>query len=284
MNILSKKISALATISVIGLSSVLVSPSAFAANGLKTGEPFKMAGVNAGKSPYVLQVLNGDLNKDKKSENIYLIGNRVEKSSQYYDQFTYVIKDGKSGKVYTKVLKDSENFNLGGYGANINITDLNADGQNDLFLSSPTGGSGGYVSYDLSTMKNGKLVTFLSDKDMAGIDISGKFLDGYQVQLTSKALNKTWTLDLSDSKKMYQEVELYNADGKCIGQDTPGVGMITNFEIVDFYGKKMLKGYQSIKGVAQSDTLAVMALYMVYEKGQWRIVSVEQTTILKAFE
>ncbi len=183
----------------------------------------------------------------------------------------------------TKVLKDSENANLCGYSPSVILTDLNADGQKDLFLSAPTGGSGGYVNYDLSTLKNGKLVSFLGAKDMMGVDITGKFLDNYMAQFTSKTLNKTWRIDLLDSKEVYQGL-LYNKDGKTIGTSTPYAGAITNFEIVDFYGKKMLKGYQEIKGSCEADTLATLSLYMVYEKNEWRLVNVEQTTVLKTFE
>lgn len=283
MNTFSKKLTALATISVLGLSSLVLQTATFAANDLKAGEAFKMTGVNAGKNPYVLQVLKGDLNKDKISESIYLVGNRFDKTSIYYDQITYVIKDGKTGKVLTKVLKDSGNYNLGGYEPRVTLTDLNADGQNDLFLSAPTGGSGGYVNYDLSTVKDGKLINFLGEKDLKGVDISGKFLDHYMAEFTSKTLNKTWRIDLSNSKEVYQGL-LYNKDGKTIGTSTPYAGSITNFEIVDLYGKKMLKGYQEIKGSCEADTLATLAIYMVYEKNQWHLVSVEQTTVLKTFE
>lgn len=283
MNLFSKKITALATISILGLSSLLAQPATFGTSELKTGDLFKMSGVNAGKNPYVLQILKGDLNKDKKNESIYLVGNGFDKSAIYYDQITYVIKDGKTGKVMTKILKDSENHNLGGYEPYLTLTDLNADGQNDLFLSAPTGGSGGYIHYDLSTLKDGKLVSFLDDKDMAGIDIQGKFLDDYKAEFTSKSLNKTWTIDLSYSKEIYQGL-LYNQDGKTIGTSEPYPGAITHFEIVDLYGKKMLKGYQEIKGSCEADTLATLTLYMVYEKNQWRIASVEQITMLKTFE
>lgn len=283
MNALSKKITALASISVLGISSFMILPATFAATDLKVGDAFKMSGINAGKNPYVLQILKEDLNKDKKSESIYLIGSRYDPTSIYYDQITYVIKDGKTGKTMTKVIKDSENANLGGYEPRIAPTDLNADGQKDLFLSAPTGGSGGYVNYDLSTMKDGKLVSFLGAKNMKGIDITGKFLDHYMAEFTSKVLNKTWKIDLSHSKAVYQDL-LYHEDGKTIGTSAPYAGSITNFEVVDFWGKKMLKGYQDIKGTCEADTLATLAIYMVYEKNEWRLVHVEQTTVLKTFE
>lgn len=283
MNALSKKITALASISVLSLSSLLIPPTSFAATDLKVGDAFKMSGISAGKNPYVLQILKEDLNSDKKSETLYLVGSRYDKDSIYYDQITYVIKDGKTGKVMTKVLKDSGNDNLSGYEPRVTLTDLNADGQKDLFLSAPTGGSGGYVIHDLSTMKNGKLVSFLSAKEMKGIDISGKFLDNYLAEFTSKTLNKTWRIDLSNAKDVYQGV-VYNKDGKTIGTSEPYAGAITNFEVVDFWGKKMLKGYQEIKGTCEADTLAVLAIYMVYEKNEWHLVNIEQTTTLKTFE
>lgn len=278
------KLTALAVLSTLALTCFAMPQTTFAAKDLKAGDPFKMTGVNAGKHPYVLQILSGDLNQDKKNEKIYLVGNRFDGSSNYYDQLTYVIQDGKSAKNLVYVVKDSSKEPMGGYDPKITLTDLNNDKQKDIFLSVATGGSGGYIDYHLSTMEKGKLVAFLSDQDMAGIDIAGRFLDNYQAELTSKFLNKTWIIDLSSSKENYKGIGLYDENGKMIGVETPGAGMISSFELVEAYGKSMLKGTQKVKGTAESDRIATIDLYMAYENKKWVIKAVEQTTMLKAFE
>lgn len=278
------KAASLVTLSALAISCFAAPQNAFAASELKAGDAFKMTGVNAGKNPYVLQILNADLNKDKKNEKIYLVGNRFDKTSNYYDQISYVIQDGKSGKKLIQILKDSSNYPLGGYEPTLALTDLNNDGQKDLFLSAATGGSGGYISYHLSTLEKGNLVTFLSNQDMKGIDVTGKFIDGFKGELTSKALNKTWTVDLTSSKETYIAIGLYDESGKVIGSEILGTGMISSFEIINAYGKNMLKGTQKVKGASESDRIATIELYMSFENKTWTIKSVEQTTVLKAFE
>lgn len=284
MNTTFKKSTSRLLIALFAFSALSIGGSSFAAEKTyKVGDRFNEKGIAAGKNPVVLQILNADLNKDKKNERVYLIGSQFEKGSLYYDQITYVIQDGKTKKSLVHTVKDGS-YNLGGYEPKLTVTDLNKDGQSDLFLSAPTGGSGGFVSYDLSTLKNGKLVSYLSQNDLKGLTIEAKFLDNYQVALTAKEINKTWTLNVSHNAKMYQETKVYDQNGKFIGIEAPYSAPISYVEIVDQYGGLMLKGSQSIKGIANADTLATIDLYMAYEQGKWQLKFVTQTTVLKAFE
>lgn len=269
---------------IFAFSAISFSSTSFATERVyKVGDKYSEKGVNAGKNAIVLQVLNADLNKDKKDERIYLVGNQFEKGSIYYDQLTYVIKDGKTKKNLVHIIKDGTN-NMGGYEPKVQVVDLNKDGQNDLFLSAPTGGSGGYVSYDLATLKAGKLASYLTQADLSGLTIDAKFMDNYQVAITAKEIKKSWTIDVSQNQKMYQESKIYDQNGKFIGTEAPFTGPISYLEIVDQYGGLMLKGSQSIKGIANADTIANLDLYLSYEKGGWKLNFVTQTTVIKPFE
>lgn len=268
------------------IGSLLSTPAAgFAAEKVyKAGDKYSETGVSAGKNAYVVQVLSADLNKDKKAERIYLVANRFDKDSLFYDQITYVIKDGQTGKRLIHVVKDSDNSPLSGYEPKLQVTDLNKDGQNDLLLSTPTGGSGGMVSYDLSSLKNGKFVSYLSPKDLNGLTLTGKYLDNYQVELYAKELDKRWLTDVSYNKAMYQENQVYDPSGKLLADVTPSAYPIGYLEVISAYDGPMLKANQRVTGIANADTIVNLSLYLSFDKGQWQLREVRQTSVIKAFE
>lgn len=247
---------------------------------LNVGDKFALSGISAGKSPYVLQVVNVDLNKDKKSELLYLVGNKPEKSSPYYDQLTYVLKDGKTGKWTSTVLKDDANYNLGGYDPNITVKDINSDGQNDLLLSAATGGSGGMIEYKLNTLKAGKWVDLLTKKDMAGLTITGNYVDQFKIELYAKEIDKHFTIDLSGSKQMLIDSQVYNKEGKLTAPVEPFAGGLNNLEVVENYGMTLLKAEQRIVGIANADTVGRLELLLHYENGAFKIKVVELVTTL----
>ena len=248
---------------------------------LKPGDAFVQKGISAGKKPYVLQVVNSDLNKDKSPDLLYLVGNKPEKDSPYYDQITYVLKDGKTNKWTATVLKDEGSYNLGGYDPKVTVSDLNGDGQNDLLLSAPTGGSGGMVSYKLNTLKSGKWVDLLSKKDLAGLTITGKYLDNFKIELYAKEIDTKFSIDLSANKTMLVETKTYDGTGKLLTPTEPWAGSLNNLEITEAYGMKMIKAEQRIVGIANADTVGRVELMLHFEKGAWQIKTVELVTPLK---
>lgn len=283
MNTQVKKMTSRILLTALTASLFVTAGSSFAATPIyKVGDKY----TPAGKTAVILQHLAVDLNKDKKDERVYLVGNLFKGSTNYYEKLTYVITDGKTHKTSMQVIKDGANNNLGGYDPAVSITDLNKDGQSDLFLSTPTGGSGGYVSYDLSTMKNGKLASYLvtESKDLKGLTISGKFLDNYQVELFAKEINKKWTLDVSSNKALYLEMKVYDQNGKFIGSQTPAAYEINHLEIVDTFDGQMIKANQRITGIANVDTLANLDIYLSYENAKWHIRGVTQTIDLAEFK
>lgn len=268
------------------IGTLLTAPAAsFAAEKVyKAGDKYSETGVSVGKNAYVLQVLSADLNKDKKAERIYLIANQFEKSALYYDQISYVIKDGKTGKRLVHVVKNEDGSLFSGYEPKVTAADLTRDGQNDLLLSAPTGGSGGMVSYDLSSLKNGKLVSLLSENDLKGLTLTGKYLDGYQVELYAKELDKRWLTDVSYNKALYQENQIYDPEGKLIADVTPSAYPIGYLEVITAYDGPMLKANQRVTGIANADTIVNLSLYLSYDKGKWQLREVRQTSTIKAFE
>lgn len=268
------------------ISALLAAPMpGFAAEKVyKAGDKYSETGVSVGKNAYVVQVLSADLNKDKKAERIYLVANQFEKGALYYDQISYVIKDGKTGKRLVHVVKNEDGSLFSGYEPKVTATDLTRDGQNDLLLSAPTGGSGGMISYDLSSLKSGKLVSYLSPKDLSGLTLTGKYLDNYQVELYAKELDQRWLTDVSYNKAIYQENQIYDLSGKLLADVTPSAYPIGYLEVISAYDGPMLKANQRVTGIANADTIVNLSLYLSFDKGKWRLREVRQTSVIKAFE
>lgn len=236
------------------------------------GEKFTEKEINLGDNAYVLQILNVDLNKDKKNERVYLVGNPSgENELMYYEKLTYIIQDGKTRKKLVQTLKNNGEY-LYGMAPEIQVVDLNRDGQNDIFLRVFI--EANWSFYDVSTIKDGKLIPYLTPKDFNNITISGEFVDNYLVKLNSKELKKSWTIDVSKNKDIY-EGSIYDSKGKVLQSELSGIGpddvtidTKTQTIVVDKY----------VAGNCNGDYIGTISFLMNYEKGKWII---KNPTLLK---
>ncbi len=264
------------------LGGALISPTAFAATkAYKVGDKFVQSGIAAGNKATILQIVNADLNKDGKSDIFYLVGNQPDKGSPMVDKLTYVVKDGKTGKMTGTTLKDSGKYDLVGYMPSVSIQDVTGDKQVDVLLSFPTGGSGGMMTHRLSTLKNGKWIELLSEKDLAGLTITGQYTDDFKVKFHAKEIDTDFTIDVSYEKDMLIEMKYYDKAGKYLGGIDPWAYGLNDLKIVDAYGMIMLEGSQRIVGTANADTIGEVKTMLHYEKGKWVIKVSQQITTLK---
>lgn len=228
--------------------------------------------INLGDNAYVLQILNVDLNKDKKNERVYLVGNRSgEDEPIYYEKLTYIIQDGKTRKKLVQTLKNNGEY-LYGMEPEIQVVDLNRDGQNDIFLRVFIGAN--WSLYDVSTIKDGKLTPYLTPKDFNNIIISGEFADNYLVKLNSKELKKSWTIDVSKNKDSY-EGSIYDSKGKVLQTEIAGIG--PDDVTIDTKTQSIIVN-KFIAGNCNGDYIGTISFLMNYEKGEWII---KNPTLLK---
>lgn len=245
----------------------------------KVGDLFAEKGISAGKKPYVTNVVSKDLTGDGKTDTLYVLGDRPDKEAMYYDSFTYVLKDGKSGKLSATALKMIEGYSSWGYEPVIELADLNGDKTLDLSFSSFSGGTGGFTYYDISTFKGGKYKQLLGQKELVGISVTGQYVDGFKAELSSKELKKTWSQDLSFEKDMLIEMKIYDKNGKLLVPTEAWTGPFVNIKI----GEGYLSGVMGIKGIANSDLIGIMHIDYLYANGKLSLGHVSVETILKGY-
>lgn len=282
MNKWARQITALSLALSLSLGGALLASSSFAATKTyKVGDKFSQSGIAAGSKATVLQILSSDLNKDGKVDTFYLVGNQADKTSPFIDKLTYVVKDGKTGKFSGTVLKDEGKYDLVGYMPTVTIQDVTGDKQPDVLLSFPTGGSGGMMTHRLSTLKSGKWVELLGEKDLTGLTITGQYADDFKVKFHAKEIDADFTIDVSYEKDMLIEYKYYDKDGKYLGGIEPWAYGLNDLKVVDAYGMIMLEGSQRIVGTANADTIGEVKTMIHYENGKWVIKVAQQITTLK---
>lgn len=251
-----------------------------ATSSFKVGDAFKVSGIDTGKAPIVTNVLDGDFTGDKKSDRLYVVGNKFDKTSNYYDNFTVVLKDGKSGKWLVYRPKMEEGYAGWGYDPVLEVSDINADGVKDVLFSSFSGGSGGFTYVDAFTAKGGKFTQVLSQKALTGLNITGKYLDDYKVEINVKDINKTITLDVSFEAKNLQETGYYDAKGKCLKPLEPWLG-----PVVDVHADAgAVWGVQAIKGVANADTFGQFRMTYGLKNGKLTLLNLDvQYTLMSKY-
>ncbi|MDQ0220471.1 hypothetical protein ELQ35_14045 [Peribacillus cavernae] len=226
---------------------------------------FSYQAVAAGKTPtqdaqtIVTKAL--DVTGDGKVDSISIKGVPYEQGSKFLKEIKLVVNGGKAQKV--SVSLDA------GYEPKLQFADFNRDGVDDVFITIPTGSSGGLV--------NSYAYTFLNDKafDLTvppPVAITGQFLDNYKAAI-SVPLQKTITLDVSDRKKDYERIGLYQLNGKLNEPTEVMVDPYSVLNITDIQGLGQgLKGIQRVSGAYHADGLADVSSEWVYRKGKWELL------------
>jgi hypothetical protein len=203
-----------------------------------------------------------DISGDGKNDIVTITGIPYEEGISYLKEiFLHVtVSDGKTYKIDLK----------SGFDPTIDFIDLNHDGVLDLFISIPTGGSGGLSNYFLYTLANDQL-TDIGIPD--SLTITSQFQDGYKATMNIENTGEIYTFDLKSRKKDYNRLGLYHK-GKL---NEPTELMVDPYSLLkpkklknDQYG---LKGIQQISGAYHADGIAFVESKWFYENGKWNIVS-----------
>jgi hypothetical protein len=232
---------------------------------------FLFLSLNAISGVYALEEKGGmltllqqerDISGDGKNDIVTITGVPYEEGISYLKEIylNVTVSDGKTYKIDLK----------SGFDPTIDFTDLNHDGILDLFISIPTGGSGGLSNYFLYTLANDQLIDIgIPDS----LTITSQFQDGYKATMTIENTDETYTFDLKSRKKDYNRLGLYYK-GKL---NEPTELMVDPYSLLkpiklknDQYG---LKGIQQISGAYHADGIAFVESKWFYENGKWNIVN-----------
>ncbi|SHK39127.1 hypothetical protein [Tepidibacter formicigenes] len=247
-------------------------------NEFKIGEKFTVSNLKIGDKAYVVDYKLEDVTGDNIKDNVILVGTKTV-SDIYCDTLTVVVQDGKT-KEYSKATYE----NFGGYQDKemLFIGDFTGDKVKDVVVSASTGGSGGIVDHMIATFKDNKPSVIFTDKENAGIDIDGKYIDGYRAEIEFKDLNKKVLLDVSAGKDMYIEQGIYNKEGKLLKEVKPWIDSFSKLEAIDYDGDGTfeLRGYQKIAGAYHADTISYVESILKFENNKWNTKDVQYTTFL----
>lgn len=202
-----------------------------------------------------------DVSGDGKPDTIEIKGLRYEDGSAYLKEIHLEIT-ATNGQTYKAEL-DS------GFDPKLEFIDLNHDGLADMFISIPTGGSGGISNYFLYTLKDFQL------KDIGVPDplmMTSEFQDRYKATMTIDHTGESFTFDLTSRKKDYDRLGLYQK-GKL---NEPRELMVDPYSTLkpvivkdESYG---LKGVQQISGAYHADGIAFVESTWYYENKKWNLM------------
>ncbi|QXM05616.1 VCBS repeat-containing protein [Crassaminicella indica] len=240
----------------------------------KIGDKFTKMCDKAYVVDYKLEDVTGDNIKD----NVILVGTKTV-SDIFCDTLTVVVQDGKTKEYSKATYKDFRGYQDKEM---LFIGDFTGDKVKDVMVSASTGGSGGIVDHMIATFKDNKPSVIFTDKENAGIDINGKYIDGYKAEIEFKDLNKKVLLDVSASKDMYIEQGIYDKEGKLLQKVEPWIYPFSQLEPIDYNrdGTFELKGYQRIVGTSNADTISHVESILKFENDKWNTKGAQYSTYL----
>lgn len=210
-----------------------------------------------------------DVTGDGKKDLIYVKGVLYEEGAQFLKEIYLKIR-ASNGEVYKIDLE-------GGYDPTTIYKDLNHDSVKDIFISVPTGGSGGLSNFYLYSLRDFQVTNLTVPEPLA---VSSQFEDGYQASITIEETGQSYSFDLSDRKEDYERMGLYQ-DGKL---NEPTELMVLPFGTLKpikvkngLYG---LKGSQRINGAYNADGIANIESTWLYEEGKWQVLNAEVKSLI----
>ncbi|WP_071395038.1 hypothetical protein [Bacillus tuaregi] len=202
-----------------------------------------------------------DISGDGKADIIEINGIQFEEDSSYLKEINLVIK-GSNGETYTAEL-DS------GFDPELKFVDLNHDGLVDLYITIPTGSSGGIANHFLYTFKDFTLTNIAVPDPLM---ITSEFQDGYKAVMTIDNTGQSYDFNLINRKEDYDQLGLY-LNGKL---NEPRELMVDPYgslkPILVKDGVYGLKGIQQISGAYHADGIAFVESKWVYEENGWKLL------------
>nr|WP_041965276.1 hypothetical protein [Mesobacillus selenatarsenatis] len=226
-----------------------------------------LTGVYAGESNEKTVTISEekvDVTGDGKKDLIYVKGVPYEEGAQFFKKIFLKVR-ASNGEIY-KIELDS------GYDPATIYKDLNHDSIKDIFISVPTGGSGGLSNFYLYSLKDFQVTNLTVPEPLA---VNSQFEDGYKASINIQETGQSYSFDLSDRKDEYERLGLYQ-DGK-LNEPTELMvlpfGTLKPIKVKDnLYG---LKGIQRINGAYNADGIANIESTWIYEKGKWHLINAE---------
>ncbi|VBB05197.1 Hypothetical protein LUCI_0404 [Lucifera butyrica] len=227
----------------------------------------------------ILDRQTGDVTGDKKPKDIFLLGRKPGMDSNFADDISILVQDKTTRNVLTVKLP-----NVGGYNSKLFLGDFTGDKIADVFVTIPSGGSGGYVEHRIVTFVGEPRVIF-GESENKGIVATGRFLDGFRAELTEASTKRKAIIDLSNKKDMYIKANIYNTGGKLLRQQQLSVSPLEELDSIEVTpgGTYELKGVQRVTGIYNADTVAHIYSIWEYRNQKWTTQQIEVSSVLLGY-
>ena len=217
------------------------------------------------QNTYVLDKRFGDVNGDKIPDTVYLVGDKGE--NPFYENIRVMVQDGSTMQWHVIPLYPRFSMAFSPWLFLGSFTGMNAD---EIMISLPVGGSGALTYYYVISFLNNNANYILGPEQFMALTASLEFdvvyMDNYKVLVTSKKLNQSYVLDISNRKQVY-EGTVYNKDGKLIKPQKGFVIYQPHLYPVRFDGSQpyKLEAQQDIAGTSHVDMLGYAVTYWKYD-------------------
>ena len=260
-----------AAISVILSGGLAISGPAAAYNQEVPAPPSSQLAPPQGGQGELIQTREIDVTGDGKFEIVSLVGLKSDMNSPYYDKlFISVVGQGQA-----QVVIPLE----GGYNPRMDFCDFIHDKLPQIYVTSDTGGSGGFTSNYIYSLKNNVPTAIPMPEPL---HVKATFKNNYKVKMKIEETGKSFTLDIADRKDAYEQFGIYN-QGKIVKPIIVNVDAYSLLKPVDVDrdGFCELKGVQRITGIANSDTLGYVTSVWRWHKGKWQLKEAAVVQTLK---
>lgn len=217
----------------------------------------------------IIDKIVGDVDGDGQAEDVLLMGSKIVKNSHFMGDLYVIVREQKTGKIKYYIRPQ----NCGGYGSFLTLADVTGDGVNNVIITSPTGGSGGMIDLRILDFTGGAAKEIFTTQNNTGIAFVGEYLPNYQVKLNFPLMNKTIVVDLTDKKELYQNLNVYDANGKVknLGIKPYLQGFSAAVAVdTDNDGTLELLTTQKIVGPTNVETLGHVRTIWKYMAGFWQ--------------
>ena len=223
----------------------------------------------------ILDTLEVDVTGDDIADKIYLAGHKMPSNLPAAKDLSVTVKSGADESLTTYWLDK-----VGGYQPHLFAGDFTGDKIADVYVETASGGSGGWSYHNIVSFNNSEPKELFGIKDNNATNITGKFVDGWEVALTNTTDGTTLTVGVSERREDYLRLGIYDKEGKVQKETQIMSAPFIKLEPIDIDndGVYELKGMQSLSGAYRADRLAEVETILKYTGINWQ----SQSTLIMA--